>query len=825
MSYQWASQLLKGAILGMSLAALLLPGGLGDSGYAQNRPAGDVVFIIDESGSMFNDAQMVKANLEGIVNALSGHIDFRLGLVGFGAFRGHAGTTFSGQAHVHLPLTSDVRAFRDALDELVTVGRSEPGFSAIVLGMGDVMGFRPQAGKCAILITDEDADIYDEAPETKADAAAALTRRDAVLLGIVNWNGAVDPGFSVSENDYGPGPGGLLTEVRGEIFNIVHFRSNPGPVLRAVAENCVEALTGEPIPPDRDGRRPPDRAPDLDELLRRILPTLDDLRDQVEDNRSRVFMLENRITAWIREVASLKTTVAELAERDAPEVITIRIEEVRETIQQVTLRLEEITTQIEQLRERVETQGAPELAPIREKLSEIQSIVASLQGSVNRLGGIDDELMARLEGFAQRLELLEQDGGQLHKNITVRIEALEQSVQGSVDFLTQVVNETNAELAQLDERFVSLEAHVNALSDEHTDFNARLAELIQRLSDLAGRVTALEEANAELFETLQVLRDLPGQLTQLRATVADLDAQLSRRLDEITVRVEANELAMATLRDAMGELRQEAGEVLDVAEVFTDNFAKVMERLDGVETELDRLREQPSPPGVSPEALDELARRVEMNGKQIDALGDQLGELTAHTNDGMDGLQAGLEELGAHLGQEVTALGARQKRTEAQLAQLQDAFGGLEDLRVQLTQLERRLNELEPQVRKNRQGTAENAEGVEANAGSIAELRSRLGALERSFNGQLGDVGDQIAELRERLAGHYRAMQELRAVLENAKADVKRELLAELTQQGGIVRVEVEEDTLTRRLAQIALAFSLAAIGLAWLLFMNTSGG
>jgi PKD repeat protein len=60
-------------------------------------PLGDVVFIVDESGSMADDQADIQRNATSIATQLAQKVDFRLGLVGFGA------AEKSGAGHIHTP--------------------------------------------------------------------------------------------------------------------------------------------------------------------------------------------------------------------------------------------------------------------------------------------------------------------------------------------------------------------------------------------------------------------------------------------------------------------------------------------------------------------------------------------------------------------------------------------------------------------------------------------------------------------------------------------------------------------------------------------------
>jgi PKD repeat protein len=195
---------------------------------AANPPA-DIVFIIDESGSMGDDINAVKANVGNIATQLEAHVDPLYGLVGFGAYAGHWGAGY-GQPHTHTDLT-DTASFSTALNGLVANGGFEPGVQATIYAMNNLTNWREGAGVCVVLITDEDSDGGD-----LATARAALDSRNAVWFGIVN------PGYGNTASTYGPNTGSLSAHTGGSTFSIYAFRSDPQPVLDALIQKCIVSI-------------------------------------------------------------------------------------------------------------------------------------------------------------------------------------------------------------------------------------------------------------------------------------------------------------------------------------------------------------------------------------------------------------------------------------------------------------------------------------------------------------------------------------------------------------------------------------------------------
>ncbi len=205
---------------------------------APAQPQGDIVFVVDESGSMAGEIDEVQARLGDIVAQLEASgLDFRLGLVGY-----------AGGNRLYSPLTDDMDAFAVAVNQLNLDGANpEAGFSATVFAMSDALGHRPDAGTCEVLISDEDADgpgnsqFDPDFPESKNDALAALAAREAVFVGAVGTDGS-------SEVDYGPEAGSLAAETRGALFPIGDFTDDAGPLLESLLTTCIETANQE-LPP------------------------------------------------------------------------------------------------------------------------------------------------------------------------------------------------------------------------------------------------------------------------------------------------------------------------------------------------------------------------------------------------------------------------------------------------------------------------------------------------------------------------------------------------------------------------------------------------
>ena len=194
-------------------------------------PSLDLVFMIDESGSMSDDIAAVRANVNYIATQLELSTDPRYALVGFGAYFNHTGEPY-GQPHTHANFT-DKAGLSTALGGMTAGGSNEPGVWTTSYAMNNVTGYRAGAGVCAVLITDEDSDL----PNDMVAARAALDARSAVWFGVVNL------GTENTATMYGPNAGSLSAHTGGAVFSIGSFRADAGPVLNALLNDCVIAIT------------------------------------------------------------------------------------------------------------------------------------------------------------------------------------------------------------------------------------------------------------------------------------------------------------------------------------------------------------------------------------------------------------------------------------------------------------------------------------------------------------------------------------------------------------------------------------------------------
>jgi hypothetical protein len=190
----------------------------------------DVVFKIDESGSMTDDIAAIKANVVTIFNALPA--GSHVGVVGYGT-PSHGGGT--GQIpHIHTPVTNDPGAFQGAVNGLTATGGLEQGYRAVyesatdTVSVGGSLGFTGDP-YCNILITDENPD------------QGGNTRDEAITAMQVFNNGKGGIFFGILPTALFAEAQPLADATGGMLFDLAAFRADPQPAIDAVLAACVEA--------------------------------------------------------------------------------------------------------------------------------------------------------------------------------------------------------------------------------------------------------------------------------------------------------------------------------------------------------------------------------------------------------------------------------------------------------------------------------------------------------------------------------------------------------------------------------------------------------
>ena len=194
----------------------------------------DIVWIVDDSGSMEDDSQNIEANI-GVFNQY---------LVDQGIDAQYALVSYLEDPVLQTDLTSSLTDFQDAFDGLSYYGGIQNAYEAVDAslntGLYDLgISYRPGAVKTLILVTDEDADDWGTNPigGTYGGNLGDLLDAESALLNII-----YDPNAYEATSDFDP-----IARPSTALFNIYDFESDPAGFMLAFAEIKVEEIE-EQIP-------------------------------------------------------------------------------------------------------------------------------------------------------------------------------------------------------------------------------------------------------------------------------------------------------------------------------------------------------------------------------------------------------------------------------------------------------------------------------------------------------------------------------------------------------------------------------------------------
>ncbi len=220
-------------------------------------PKADIMFMVDESGSMGGIQRAIGDNLRTIAGGLTTSLDFRLGLVGY-ANRDLLGV-------VHQGLDQDLQRFNTSVDGLTAGYGNANGYEAIltasdyrfrngVFSETNLVGLQPPAASCAVLVTN--------GPVSEADVPHQLDGPDQPSRRLrPGTRGVAEPEHdAVLDHLERPGHQGRLWHgtwsCRPNRWRLVGCRRlQPGPLGRAGCAHDQVHHQGQDAEPVGRGRR------------------------------------------------------------------------------------------------------------------------------------------------------------------------------------------------------------------------------------------------------------------------------------------------------------------------------------------------------------------------------------------------------------------------------------------------------------------------------------------------------------------------------------------------------------------------------------------
>ncbi|MCP1337960.1 VWA domain-containing protein [Futiania mangrovi] len=179
----------------------------------------DIVFVVDESGSMGSVQANLRNNIGAFASILSGGgVDARYALVGYGS---------SGVAPRLITDFTNPTDFGTAAQGLLTNGGTEPGYTAIAFAVNGLdsqsptLSYRTNAVKNIIILTDEPSNGDTVARGSIGGVAVNATNLDALLTSVnALLNGVLSGGSTISSYS------GLIAAHNGNIYDLNKFGSN-----------------------------------------------------------------------------------------------------------------------------------------------------------------------------------------------------------------------------------------------------------------------------------------------------------------------------------------------------------------------------------------------------------------------------------------------------------------------------------------------------------------------------------------------------------------------------------------------------------------------
>ncbi len=790
-------------------------------------PMGDIVFVMDESGSFFNDALAVDANLKEIVRLIEGVIDYQVGIVGFGAYEGHMGTKYAGQPYINLKLTPDMNAFSKALRTLVTQGSFEYGFDAVKLAMSDELGFRPGASVCVVMITDEDADIYPERPVTIEDAVAAMEIMNAFYLGVVDFK------IGTTMSDYGPLAGSLAHATGGKVFDIHAFRKDPAPVLRELISSCVNRVKQEPT---EDPNKDPTTKPEPVYVTIEEISSLKLVITRLVDDHALFLDRLSQITARLDALEALGAGIPDGIENRFA-AIDVRFSEFERIFARYNVNFENIDASLNQ---------------VNSRLNGVEQGIASLRTTIASLQEANNAMAIRVAGLEGRIGQLED------ADFEARLRELEKFISGFDVFHADL----NALISWRDEaskRLAALEEQFGSLGNEFSAIHTALAGLVSNdnafgseLQGLMGRLVALESQTGEIFGALS------GRIEVLEQQLARFDAlfqEVQAKLSAIDLSIFENQFQsfaaeLEVLRETVAGHGQEITQLKDWMTSWDKDLKDLKASLSELTAQIADLGDMADQIDELQSAVDSLDSRLlntediltarirdneaalEALKKELEAVNGQLKDLMKSLDENAYGfaLDRDLESLNTSLGTRIQSLLRRIQNLEADIAKPDaETRAQLEEFSRLMAELQSKLADLAAtQSAQYDELLARLMKGEENDArldGWLKEIAVWLGVPETTegvptFDERIGNLEGRISELAAQLDKNQKSMSELQKSLGSLQSK-----LDELADKMGTESSAIDPARVraAQRLAELAFLTAVAAIGISLLFFLSKS--
>ncbi len=201
----------------------------------------DIIFVVDESGSMGNVQANLRNNIGLFANILTGtgQVNAQYGLVGYGS-----GTVIP---RMLTDLTNPT-SFATAAQGLLTNGGTEPAYTATAFALNaldnqaSLFSFRSNAVKNIIILTDEPSNGDTAARGTVGGSAVSAAVLDAVLTdNNALYNGVLRGASTINSLQ------NLITSHGGSVFDLNQFNTTNQTVVQQFVTDFANAKLRETL--------------------------------------------------------------------------------------------------------------------------------------------------------------------------------------------------------------------------------------------------------------------------------------------------------------------------------------------------------------------------------------------------------------------------------------------------------------------------------------------------------------------------------------------------------------------------------------------------
>jgi hypothetical protein len=201
----------------------------------------DIVFVVDESGSMSNVQTNLRNNIGLFASILTGtgQVDARYALVGYGS------SSISPRTLTDFTTAAN---FATAAQGLLINGGTEPGYAATAYALNQIDGqtafsYRANAVKNIIILTDEPSNGDNR---VQAGRVGGQIVTESLLDGILTaqsalYNGVLSGGSTI--NSYSD----LITDHGGQVFSLSAFNTNNQTVIEQFVTDFANAKLQETL--------------------------------------------------------------------------------------------------------------------------------------------------------------------------------------------------------------------------------------------------------------------------------------------------------------------------------------------------------------------------------------------------------------------------------------------------------------------------------------------------------------------------------------------------------------------------------------------------